>query len=193
VRESWRFKVMPQTDSRLLYEQWVSDFAPQLYRFAYRMVGNHQVAEDLVQETFVEAWRSIDTQRQPGKARAWLFQILRFRYAHYLRDRKARIATAPLHDNAALARPEVPVMQALADREALQEALNQLAPEIRETFLLVFLQGYKCREAAAELHVPLGTVLSRLNRARLALRQTLEAPYRPHVPTAPAPGEPTRS
>jgi len=176
---------MAETDPRVLYEQWVRAYAAQLYRFAYRLLGNHQVAEDLVQETFVEAWKSIANQRQPEKARAWLFQILRFRYAHHVRDAKARIQPGPL--DAQQAQPTRSPLEVLAERETLQAALNQLAPEVRETFLMVFLQGYKCREAAADLHVPLGTVLSRLSRARAALREALEDPPRlsgTHAPGA---------
>ncbi|HEY4329603.1 MAG TPA: RNA polymerase sigma factor [Phycisphaerae bacterium] len=165
---------MARTDPREQYEQWVSSYAPQLYRFAYRLLGNHQVAEDLVQETFVEAWRSMANQREPGKARAWLFQILRFRYAHHVRDSKARIQASPLDEAAAAAERARPALEALAERERLQDALDLLSPEVRETFLMVFMQGFKCREAAEDLHVPLGTVLSRLSRARSSLRKTLD-------------------
>lgn len=193
MRAKTRGFVMAKTDPRLLYEQWVRAYATQLYRFAYRLTGNHQVAEDLVQETFVEAWRSIANQREPDKARAWLFQILRFRYAHQIRDAKARIQTSPLDSQMAAAQRARPAMEILAERESLQDALNLLAPEVRETFLMVFLQGYKCREAAADLHVPLGTILSRLSRARAALREALEDKSQPRVPTVPAAGDSNRS
>lgn len=161
-------------DPRKQYEQWVSAYAPELYRFAYRLSGKHQVAEDLLQETFVEAWRSIRNQREPGKERAWLYQILRFRYAHHLRDRKQEPQMAMLEEDMAAARRAVPALEALAERESLEMALGLLSPEIRETFLMVFMQGYKCREAAEDLKVPIGTVLSRLSRARETLRRSLE-------------------
>jgi RNA polymerase sigma-70 factor (ECF subfamily) len=64
-------------------------------------------------------------------------------------------------------------LEALADRDALQTALQSLSPVIRETFLMVFMQGETCREAAQALKVPLGTVLSRLDQARRALRVKL--------------------
>jgi len=176
------------------YEQWVQTFAPELYRFAYRLAGNHQIAEDLVQETFVEAWRSLANQRQPEKARAWFFQILRFRYSHFLRDKKHHLQTGPLTEGIDPATAEPPVPEAVGDREIMQQALNGLAPEVRETFLMVFMQGYKCREVAADLHVPLGTVLSRLSRARSLLRKMLEdrgalRPYSPRLASAADTGE----
>jgi RNA polymerase sigma-70 factor (ECF subfamily) len=164
---------MANPDPRATYEQWVRQFAAELFRFAYRLTGNRQVTEDLVQETFTEAWKSMHTQREPHKARAWLFQILRFRYAHLLRDAKARLRPATLTDGMDIADSSPPPADLLAEREALQAALDELSPDIRETFLLVFMQGLKCREAAEELNVPLGTVLSRLNRARVAMRTRL--------------------
>jgi RNA polymerase sigma-70 factor, ECF subfamily len=159
---------------RTQYEQWVRAFAPELYRFAYRLSGNHQIAEDLVQETFVEAWRSLAKQRQPDKARAWFFQILRYRYAHFIRDRRHDLQAAPLMETHDPPQPGQPLSEVLGQREALQQALDVLTPEIRETFLLVFMEGFKCREVAQELHLPLGTVLSRLSRARAVLRKSLD-------------------
>ena len=151
-------------------------FAPELYRFAYRLAGNHQVAEDLVQETFVEAWRSLAKQREPGKERAWMYQILRYRYAHYVRDSKTRIRAEPLEEEiSGKMDPGRPGVDAVAERESLQMALSHLSVDVRETFLMVFMQGFKCREAAEELKVPLGTVLSRLSRAREVLRAAVES------------------
>jgi RNA polymerase sigma-70 factor (ECF subfamily) len=164
---------MANTDPRSQYEQWVRTYAPELFRFAYRLSGSHAVAEDLTQETFAEAWKSRANQREPSKARAWLFQILRFRYSHHLRDGKHRLRASSLGEGMDAPVPGRPALDALADKEALQNALGELSPDVRETFLMVFMQGYKCREVAAELHIPLGTVLSRLGRARLLLRSRL--------------------
>ncbi len=61
---------------RARYEGWVRDFAADLYRCAVRLTGQHDAAEELVQETFYEAWRSIHSLRDPEKARAWFFKIL---------------------------------------------------------------------------------------------------------------------
>ncbi len=156
------------------YEEWVRAYAPELYRFAYRLSGNHQLAEDLVQETFVEAWRSLENQRQPDKARAWCYQILRFRYAHFLRDAKTRIRTSPLDDGDSVIALRKNTSDQVGERESIDLALQSLSSEVRETFLMVFLQGFKCREAAQELNVPLGTVLSRLSRAREVLKGAIE-------------------
>jgi RNA polymerase sigma-70 factor (ECF subfamily) len=167
---------MDQSDPRYVqYEQWVRAFSGELYRFAYRLTGKRESAEDLVQETFVEAWRSLEKNKQPEYPRAWFFQILRFRYAHLIRDTGHHLRTthaAEILDAQASPTGEAP-LEALANQEMLQKALDTLAPRIRETFLMVFLEGNTCRETADVLKVPLGTVLSRLDRARQLLRAAL--------------------
>jgi RNA polymerase sigma-70 factor (ECF subfamily) len=168
---------MDQTDThRRRYELWVRDFAQPLYRCAYRLTGIAQVAEDLVQETFMEAWRSIANQKGDDRARGWLFQILRYRYAHFIRDKSRRIGMAPGAENSEFDRPDVlrPPLEKLADKDALQAALNELSPAMRETFLMVFAEECSCRETAENLKIPLGTVLSRLDSARRTLRAAMD-------------------
>jgi RNA polymerase sigma-70 factor, ECF subfamily len=167
---------MAESDSnRLQYEQWVRLFAPELYRYAYRLTGNHQLAEDLLQETFVEAWRSITKQKVPEKPRGWFFQILRYRHAHYLRDNRRERQMAALSDNqdSYPADRTTPALHRLAEQDALQTALSTLSPIIRQTFLMVFSEGLTCREVAQSLQIPIGTVLSRLDSGRRALRAIL--------------------
>jgi RNA polymerase sigma-70 factor (ECF subfamily) len=175
-KDSLTASLMDQADSyRRRYEQWVRSFAQPLYRYAYRLTGNAQIAEDLVQETFVEAWRSIARQKDEERARAWLFQILRFRHSHLLRDRGRRLQPMRLADSsdehpADLVRQP---LQTLAEKDAIQVALDQLTPAMRDTFMMVFVEGCTCRQTAENLRIPLGTVLSRLDGARRALRVAL--------------------
>ncbi|MCG8618602.1 MAG: hypothetical protein MI802_20475, partial [Desulfobacterales bacterium] len=75
------------------YESWVENHATELYRYALRTSGRADIAEDLTQETFYHAWRSMKSLRDPSRARAWLFQILRYRYAHWLRDKGRQVKT----------------------------------------------------------------------------------------------------
>jgi RNA polymerase sigma-70 factor (ECF subfamily) len=167
---------MAQSDAhRRLYEDWVRSYAPELYRYAYRLAGNTQIAEDLTQETFVEAWRSIERQSGAERARAWLFQILRYRYSHFLRDTRRDRQVGSLTDDMD-AHPPVSdrsPLDRLADQDDIQMALNTLSPIIRQTFLMVFVEGLTCRETAQSLEIPLGTVLSRLDSGRRALRAAL--------------------
>ncbi len=167
---------MKQPDKRrALYESWVRDFGPDLYRCAARLCGREDCAEELVQEVFYEAWRSMDSLREPGKARVWLLGILRHRYMHWLRDMKRHPKqSAGENLEQTLASTQQGPEQALAQKEVLQGALDALEDRYKVPFLLVFLEGMTCQAAADFIGVPLGTVLSRIYRARQFMREHLE-------------------
>ncbi len=154
---------MREAGRRAQYESWVRDYADELYALAYRLCGEAAQAEDLVQETYYEAWKAMKPLRDPGKARAWLFSILRFRYTHWLRDRGRRVqpAVSLSRLGSVISGPEESVPDTLARRELLQQALDTLEDRYKEPFLLVFQGGLTCRETAEMLQIPLGTVLSR--------------------------------
>lgn len=155
---------------RGLYDALVSEHAADLHALAFRLTGLRDVAEDLVQEAFAGAWQSLDTLSDRSRARSWLMQILRHRWLHWRRARAARPAEAGGLDlvEARHVPPEPPAGNEVS--QDLQVALDELDERFREPFLMVFLQGMTCREVAEELAIPLGTVLSRIHRARLALR-----------------------
>jgi RNA polymerase sigma-70 factor, ECF subfamily len=166
---------MPPGKNRTkLYEFMVRTCSNDLYRYAYRLCGRHDTAQDLVQETFSEAWKSLDSLREESKARSWLYSILRYRNAHLHRERKRNRE----YDHDPLEFNDVPdnaggrdALEELADIDSLQKALDRLDGRFKEPFLMVFLEGLTCAEAAEQLGVPLGTVLSRIHRARAALRE----------------------
>lgn len=165
---------MDETE-RQAYERWVDEWSGDLYRFAHRLCGRADTAEDLVQETFYHAWRSMHSLRDGGRARAWLFQILRHRWSHYVRSETRRPKlNAPLESVGE--RPDGRRFEPLGDMaraEALQNALDGLEERYRLPLLMVFMEGITCREAAERLNVPLGTVLSRIHRGRRSLRRAL--------------------
>lgn len=164
------------SNRRQFYEQLVHAHSGDLYRFAYRLCGEPDIAEDLVQETFVEAWRSIRSLRDDKSARAWLYQILRHRFAHWVRRLKRTIRPDASMDvaEAEKSQPGPDVLTRLADEDLLQQALNSIDERFKEPFLMVFLEGLTCAEAAEKLDIPRGTVLSRIHRARLALREFVD-------------------
>ncbi len=165
---------MNDAERRALFQRLVRDQAGELYRFALLQTGQAEQAEDLVQETYYEAWRSIARLREPEKARAWLFQILRHRFAHWVRAKSRRPqATVDVTEQEIVSKNAVDALESLERRDAIRRALQRLDERYRETFLLVFLEGFSCREAAAFLEIPLGTVLSRIHRARRDLRASL--------------------
>ncbi len=157
-----------------LYENCIREHSDGLYRLAYRLSGKPDLAQDLVQETFCEAWKSIASLSDPSKSKAWLFQILRFRWSHYLRDRSRRITAVSDHDAvAAMGSSKPSHVDRIADADHLQAALDRLEPDLKLPLLLVLMEDYTCQEAADALQIPLGTVLSRIHRAKITLRKLL--------------------
>jgi RNA polymerase sigma-70 factor (ECF subfamily) len=155
------------------FDALVEDHAPALYRMAYRLVGDRHDAEDMVQETFRSAWKSRHRYEEGRGDRAWLVSILRRRVVDRWRKRKnLRLISSD-------SPPEVgvegrdPLAQQYSDE--VQRALNQLDDKLRETLLMVVVGELTHQEVADELGVPLGTVLSRVSRARRRLRELLAA------------------
>jgi RNA polymerase sigma-70 factor, ECF subfamily len=158
----------------------VADHGPAMYRLAYRLVGDRHEAEDMVQETFRSAWKSRNLFRDDGSTRAWLASILRRRvFDHY---RQPRPPTLLADDqNLESERPaDDPFRDELTDE--MQSALARLPKDLKETLLLVVVAELTHQQAAEMLGVPLGTVLSRVSRARTRLREFLTPP--PSSPTA---------
>ncbi len=185
----WREAVW-RLGRRAGYEQWVRAHARDLHRFAFRLCGDADTAEDLVQETFYEAWKGHRSLHHPDRARAWLFQILRHRYAHWVRSRaRTPRVTETDHDRHGEAF-EAPPAPASPDGEPLQRALDAMDDRFRTPLLMVFVQGLTCRETADQLDLPLGTVLSRIHRARKQLRRALSVELQ--SPAQDAPDDPPR-
>jgi RNA polymerase sigma-70 factor (ECF subfamily) len=159
--------------SQAEFDRMVSEYGPNLFRMAYRMVGDRHEAEDVVQETFRSAWKSRRLYRTGSSGRAWLATILRRRVADHWRrpsppkpvsgDREIEISTES----------EDPLRDDYTDE--MQKALGHLPPDLKEALLLVVVGGLTHQEAADQLEIPLGTVLSRVSRARKKLREYLVA------------------
>src|SRR5262245_8186390 len=160
--------------AQALYEDLVRRLATPLYRLAFRLCGDAQRAEDLVQEAYFHAWRSIESLEDPAAARPWLVTILRRRGFRALRRARREPPAIDLDRVDAAAHPlPGPDLDRVERQDALQRAIDLLDPAFREPFVLVFCEGLSCREVAELLDVPLGTVLSRVHRARMTLRTIL--------------------
>ncbi len=145
---------------------------PHLKRYALSLARNMAMAEDLVQDCVLTAIDRAD-QYHPEKAlRPWLFAILRNNFLNQLRRRKHQplVDEDAAHDNS----PAISGNQeATVELGELQLALNRLSPEHRDIILKVAVEGFTYEEAAESVGVPVGTVRSRLARARLALQREL--------------------
>lgn len=152
--------------------QLVHDHYQVVYRFAYRLSGASQDAEDLTQQAFTAACRKLHQLQDPEKVRSWLFTIVRNAYCKSLDPRSRPFSTLeqdpdPPDENGANHFPEH------FDEERLQEALNELPESYRTPLLLFFFDDLSYKEIAHQLNVPIGTVMSRLARAKSFLRERL--------------------
>ncbi|MBD3649694.1 MAG: sigma-70 family RNA polymerase sigma factor [Pseudomonadales bacterium] len=160
---------MPPSKERL-YEKLVSEYSGWLYRYAYWLCGEQAAAEDLVQETFLRAWRFLDSLQDEASAKSWLTTILRRENARRFERRQLQYTDVEMDtiamDNTEFDdRPEV---------LALRNALRELPVKYREPLILQVLQGYSLEEIASMFGLPRNTVATRLHRARQKLRTRLE-------------------
>ena len=149
-----------------------------LYNFAHWLTQDRAEAEDLVQETFAKALKGFSSFQMGTNFRAWIFRILRNTFLTSRTGLKAKM-TVPLEEEEggpelAISRetPESLLLGAI-DHERLQEAIAQLPVAFREVLLLSDVEEMSYREIADTLAIPIGTVMSRLSRARTAVRNSL--------------------
>jgi RNA polymerase sigma-70 factor (ECF subfamily) len=151
----------------------------RLYNFAHWLTQDRQEAEDLVQETYAKALKGFGSFRPGTNFRAWIYQILRNTFLTSRSGLKST-ATVPLElesDQDSLpAVKETPesILLQRSDRQLVQEALGQLPVPYREVLLLCEFEEMSYQEIARTLAIPMGTVMSRLSRARRALRDAVQ-------------------
>lgn len=151
-----------------------------LYSLAYRMVADHQVAEDLLQDAFLAIWRHATTYSpQTGAARSWLISILHHPTIDYLRRvrRRSTIQEAPLEElelNESIAHPDAwdAAWQSVKSSH-VREALMKIPTEQRLVIELAYFQGWTHTEIAAGTQIPLGTIKARMRLGLLHLKQIL--------------------
>lgn len=159
----------------------VAEHYAAVYRYAYRLCGGTAEAEDLTQQVFLNAQRKLDQLRGVESARGWLFAILRNCFL------STRRQTAPLSLGVELPWDELPENASppsAVDSELLQTALSALPDEYRLVLLMFYFEDYSYREIAERLELPIGTVMSRLSRAKSALRSSIWGPRLQEMLTA---------
>ena len=145
-----------------------------LYRSASLLLRDSSEAEDLVQEVYLEAWKSFHRFELGTNCRAWLFKILFHRLYHFRRRliKASRVEAfgSPADQENIVAEPPVP--QEIRDEDILL-ALEKVPVEFREVVLMADVEDFSYKEIANTLKIPLGTVMSRLSRGRKLLRRKL--------------------
>jgi RNA polymerase sigma-70 factor (ECF subfamily) len=152
------------------FEGLCARYRPDVFRFALWLARDGAIAEDVVQETFLRAWRAIDSLADPQAARSWLLAIARREHAR-LYERK-RHATVPLDELIANDDPQLASVTS-EDHSDIGAAIYSLDTDYRKPLVLHALMGYSTDEIALQMGLTRTAVLTRLHRARLKLRVVL--------------------
>lgn len=152
------------------YEILIDGLSADLYRYAYWMCRNRVQAEELVQETFLRAWKAIDSLREADSAKAWLFMIFRREYARQFERKKLDIKE--MDDLTELATNKAG-FDTSTEAFVLRQALAKLSQEYREPLILQVLGGFSCDEIADTLGISSSAVMTRLFRSRKQMRELL--------------------
>ncbi len=160
----------------------VRRYQDRLYNTVYRLLGNSEDAQDVVQESFISAYQSLDSFKGDAKFFTWLYRIAMNAAISLKRKKKATVSleTGSKHDLAidpldqSLDNQPGDAMERQEEEDRLQAALDKLSPEHKSVIVLKDIEDMKYEEIAEVLEVPIGTIRSRLHRARLELRDLLE-------------------
>ncbi len=166
--------------SFMVFEELAMPLFDSLYNFAHWLTRNREEAEDLVQETYAKALKGFGSFQPGTNFRAWIFRILRNTFLTS-RTGLAATKTVPLEseddrEQAVAVSHGTPesILLEQADQQRVRAALEQVPVNFREVLLLCEVEEMSYQEIADTLAVPLGTVMSRLHRARKALRAALQ-------------------
>jgi len=178
----------PRYSERVKVEIFDNEFLPQIdsmYNFAYRLTYDEDDAKDLVQETYLKAFRFIDSFQRGTNAKAWLFRILKNSFINDFRKKSKQPSKVDYQEVETYYNSEGVDESITTDLrvESVQDmigdevsiALNSLAVDFRTVIILCDLEGFTYEEMAKILDIPIGTVRSRLHRARNLLKEKLKS------------------
>lgn len=159
-----------ETDRRRRFGSLCESLRPDLLRFAWWLARDRALAEDVVQEAMLRAWKSFDSLTDEGKAKAWLLTIVRREFARSFEKKRLELT-----DVEALVAAESETLAAPGDERVaeMRNAIFRLDADYREPLVLQVLMGYSTKEIADLMGLQQGAVLTRLFRARSRLRQQL--------------------
>ncbi|MGC8893697.1 MAG: RNA polymerase sigma factor [candidate division WOR-3 bacterium] len=164
---------MADVDRESLFEGLVEDYMERIYNLCYYMTGEPEVARELTQESFLRAYKALDRFRGESSHYTWLYKIALNRCRTYLKKRgKERNVSLDELEDAGWDPAEDPPDNML-EIMTVRKALASLPPEHREILLLFYFDELKYEEIAEALDIPMGTVKSRLARAKSALKEAI--------------------
>lgn len=153
------------------FDALVRSLSGDLFRYAYWLCGDQALAHDLVQETFLRAWRALDDLREIAAAKAWLITILRREHARLYERKMPQFADV---DDIEVAEERGAQLPEFSGEEGLiRNAMLRLEPKYREPLLMQVLGGFSCEEIARELKITPAAVMTQVFRARQKLKVML--------------------
>jgi RNA polymerase sigma-70 factor (ECF subfamily) len=152
------------------FDELVTVYHADMYRYAAWLCRDRAIAEDVVQEAMLRAWKSLDALRDAGAAKQWLLTIVRRENARHF-ERK-RLETVDIDD---LTQAQAALLAEETDEELrdLRESIFALEDDYREPLVLQVLMGYSTNEIGTLMGLKQGAVLTRLHRARLKLKESV--------------------
>jgi RNA polymerase sigma-70 factor (ECF subfamily) len=166
--DAWQ-QTPPANQAHRGFTELVSAYGKDLYRYAVWLAGDRHIAEDLVQETLLRAWRSLDRLQKPESVKGWLLTILRRENARRFERWQPQTSSVPPED---IGTPHKDY-DTSTDAFVLRQALRELPEEYREPLILQIVHGYSQQEIAQRLGITPAGVGTRLFRARQKLRRAL--------------------
>jgi len=156
---------------RRRFDELVGVFHQDMYRYAAWLSRDRTIAEDVVQESLLRAWKSLDSLREDVAAKHWLLTIVRRENARYFERR--RLETVDI-DNLTPSQEALLASQPNEERDEMRAAIYRLDDDYREPLVLQVLMGYSTNEIAEMMELKQGAVLTRLHRARHKLRDEMQ-------------------
>lgn len=156
-----------EIEQRRAFDAITRELRPDLYRYAFWLARDRQLAEDVVQEALLRAWRAWGELREAAAAKSWLISIVRREHARTYERKRLELVDVADYEGQLSGPEEDP------DLEEMRQAIFGLDEEYREPLVLQVLMGYKAKEIAELLDMTSGAVLTRLHRARGRLRDAM--------------------
>lgn len=158
------------TDKTKRFNQLAESYSTDLYRYAMWICGNDALAKDLVQETFLRAWRALDKLNEVAAAKSWLITILRREYARTFERKVPKFTDV---DKVVVPDDDELEPDERAERDLLRRGILRLEPKYRDPLLLQVVFGHSCAEIATQLDISNSAVMTQLFRAREKLKSLL--------------------
>lgn len=177
-----------QQGDNYAFDLLVKRYKEPLMNFVYRFVGDREEAEDIVQETFLRLFKNKHYYREIAKFSTWIYTIAGNLAKTELRRRKRRKLLSISHFMSSEKDYDIPDEDSNPERDAntvitdkiIQQAIDKLSPKFKQVIVLRDIQGFSYEEIAEIVGIPLGTVKSRVNRARLKLQEDLQHLMKEH-------------